>query len=851
MTTKVSKSNAMVTDLDRLCFQVKDILRNYGKLQTAEGTMTAEVIMEYLVFVKFFEAYDPALHGDKRLVLYDRMIQRDPELAAMTLKSFMEAYQQQKKSGRTLNDFTTVAEKELYLHDKLRVTHPLSAIFDNTLSLYHRLAHDECVVKLLEAVHISNIKYDDIGDINEYFHQDEAKQKSQMFGAFFTPNLVCDKTVNDKVQPKLREDGSIPDFMDPAAGSFKFIRNAAKYLAKTTGKSYEEIMLNHCYGCEIELKAYRSMLFNIVMEIGDISDKVYNANSLKYLMYGKLQHDNSMQHLGEYDTEKRYDYIFANPPFGLNTVLNMIQQTPTEKVDKKTKHIGKYHMKTVKTDGMFLQLIIHLLKDGGEAGIVLPGSIFNKDWVTLRKYWIETCDIKSITACPKNTFKNTSIETYIIHFKKGGATTKIVYDNLDGIIVGTRSSFDEDYDLSLPTTTRNTNDNTNFEHCPLSEVCIIQNGDRIVKKRCETGDIPVYGGGDITFYTNTHNRDGFNIVVSRFAMSSNCVRHVRGKFYLNDSGLTLRTKDDSKLLNMFLAHYMSAIQAKVYACNGNNPCQKNMNMSKFQNLEIPVPPIDVQQEILDYINTQPLQSVRDAAMQLFVVGLDYKQVCQNLIHIENNINLTKQKIEADKEYMKILLEVETMGCEEHTLETVTSLSVGFTPSTKDDTNYDNGTHVWVSIADLTSVGHQPLITMSRTHITDKAIRPNKIAKAGSVLVSFKLSVGKVAICGTDLYHNEAIAALNTKDESVLLNKYLYYHLLLCSISQYSRQNVYGADIFNQATLKEVPIKLPSLQKQQSTVSKLDKKLDSILAMEDELNEYITMKDVIMKGYLSS
>jgi hypothetical protein len=391
----------MATPLDRLCFQVKDILRNYGKQQTAEGTMTAEVIMDYLIFIKFFEPYSKELHGDRSLKIYDKMVEKDPSIARMTLKSFMEPYIQQKRNGKkNLSDeeLSNLVLNEYHLHHTLETIHPTSTIFDHTQSLNNRLQHYECVLRILEAIYLSDVKLDDVGDIHEYFIQDEGKSKSKMYGQFFTPNEICMKAM-ELVKPRLKPDGSIPDCLDPAAGSFKFMRNLAKHLSETSGKPYEDILLNHCYGCEIETKAYRSLQFNIVMETGDISENVYNANSLKYLMYGRLlvdennqndqndqhnQYNQQMEHLPYYDTEKRYDYIFANPPFGCKTEMEMIQRNADDKVNKKTKAIGNYKMKTKNSDGMFLQLIIDLLKDGGEACIVMCGSIFNKEWIPLR-----------------------------------------------------------------------------------------------------------------------------------------------------------------------------------------------------------------------------------------------------------------------------------------------------------------------------------------------------------------------------------------------------------------------------------------------------------------------------------
>src|SRR3989344_7090728 len=89
----------------------------------------------------------------------------------------------------------------------------------------------------------------------------------------------------------------------------------------------------------------------------------------------------------------------------------------------------------------------------------------------------------------------------------------------------------------------------------LGEVTEIEYGTRVVKSRNTPGDFYVYGGGGKTFTTATYNREDC-VIISRFGMSEHCVRRVSGKFFLNDSGLSVRAKDskelDSTYLNWFL-----------------------------------------------------------------------------------------------------------------------------------------------------------------------------------------------------------------------------------------------------------------------------------------------------------
>ena len=69
-----------------------------------------------------------------------------------------------------------------------------------------------------------------------------------------------------------------------------------------------------------------------------------------------------------------------------------------------------------------------------------------------------------------------------------------------------------------------------------------------------------------------------------------------------------------------------------------------------------------------------------------------------------------------------------------------------------------------------------IISDTKEKITEKAIKESnvKLIPKGTTLISFKLSIGKTAIAGADLYTNEAIAGLIPKDKDKLLDKYIYY-----------------------------------------------------------------------------
>jgi type I restriction-modification system DNA methylase subunit len=132
----------------------------------------------------------------------------------------------------------------------------------------------------------------------------------------------------------------------------------------------------------------------------------------------------------------------------------------------------------------------------------------------------------------------------------------------------------------------------------LGEVCSINYGTRIVKGNNTEGEYSVYGSGRAMFSTNTFNREGYNILIGRFALSLECVRIINEKIFLNDSGLSIKPKTDI-LLHKYIGYYLLHNQSIIYNC-ARGTAQKNLEMDIFKLIKIPIPPLDKQKEIVEY-----------------------------------------------------------------------------------------------------------------------------------------------------------------------------------------------------------------------------------------------------------
>ncbi len=121
---------------------------------------------------------------------------------------------------------------------------------------------------------------------------------------------------------------------------------------------------------------------------------------------------------------------------------------------------------------------------------------------------------------------------------------------------------------------------------PLEEVCNVEYGTRVVQKRDGGKGFAVYGGGGATFEMDVSNRED-RLVIARFGMSEECTRFVRGKFFLNDSGLTVSPKN-GLMLQRFLDYQMLSLNDDIYAL-GKGTAQKNLDVPVFRTLPLFVP----------------------------------------------------------------------------------------------------------------------------------------------------------------------------------------------------------------------------------------------------------------------
>lgn len=223
-------------------------------------------------------------------------------------------------------------------------------------------------------------------------------QSAGKSGEFYTPRAVT-QFITDMVNPKLNE-----KILDPACGTGGFLTCTIEHLKKQMKKgSQRDALQENVIGWEYKPLPFLLATTNLILHDIEVPNLRYD--------------DTLSRPLTEYKQKDRVDAIVANPPFG-GVVSNGYEKNFSQ------------NYRTKESADLFLVLMIHLLKDGGRAGIVLPDGSLTGDGVKqrIREHLLETCNLHTIIRLPNSVFQPyASVATNLLFFTKGTPTKEIWY----------------------------------------------------------------------------------------------------------------------------------------------------------------------------------------------------------------------------------------------------------------------------------------------------------------------------------------------------------------------------------------------------------------------------------------
>jgi type I restriction enzyme M protein len=223
-------------------------------------------------------------------------------------------------------------------------------------------------------------------------------QSAGKSGEFYTPRAIT-QFITDVINPQLEE-----KILDPACGTGGYLTCAIEHLkAQANSVEQRQSIAENIEGWEYKPLPYLLATTNLILH--DIE--------LPKIRFG----DALDQPLSNFNERHRVDVILANPPFG-GIVAN----------GNETNFPQIY--RTKESADLFLILMIHLLKQGGRAGIVLPDGSLTGEGVKqrVRQKLLEDCNVHTIVRLPQSVFAPyATVNTNLIFFEKGKKTKEIWY----------------------------------------------------------------------------------------------------------------------------------------------------------------------------------------------------------------------------------------------------------------------------------------------------------------------------------------------------------------------------------------------------------------------------------------
>ena len=173
------------------------------------------------------------------------------------------------------------------------------------------------------------------------------------------------------------------------------------------------------------------------------------------------------------------------------------------------------------------------------------------------------------------------------------------------------------------------------------------------------------------------------------------------------------------------------------------------------------------------------------------------------------------------------------------LSDIFDLQMGKTPTRSDLSYWQNGSYDWISISDLNT--DRKYISDTKERITTKAVRESGIKKipANTVIMSFKLSIGKTAITSHDMFSNEAIMAFIDRKVIRINPDYIYYLLHALDWNKRANKAVKGRTV-NKKIISQTQVNIPDYQTQLRIVKIMDSTRKRVKIQKDILSKLDTL-----------
>lgn len=635
-------------------------------------------------------------------------------------------------------------------------------------------------------------------EIYMYFLKEYASSDSKL-GQYFTPPHYVHLIISYlKYKFNISENFANKIIGDPFMGVGKMI----SMLLEIINTDSDNIV-----GIDIESDTYRYAFLNMFDKLQNIPKYLINTDSLI-----KSKYD-----------ESKIDLILTNPPFGLNKKYKDIIKTfDKNEINDVYPLINNKEI----NDGTTLCIMscVARLNDNGLCAMILPDGkqLSGKHFIEFRKWLCKKVNIKTIIKAPGGIFIGTNVGTCVLIFEKNGKTKNIEYLETNVECNKLIKTFNNPVDIKNIKLNNysfdykdyiqqniNINNNDNIKWTDLNKLFLINNFKTHKTDHGEDNGKYIFytGGKKIYLHTDHPDINELCIILNKTNGSGKCNIFIDDKFSAAKQTILISSKNkNSTLLKYIYYYFRTDIQILERGYIGAN--HKNIKVEYIYNLKIPIPSIEIQNKIVEYLD----------------------QLNEQKQNLEKLIEQTKNEM---KIHFDVFIQIHEIKWTK--FGDVFDLEKGKISSGKVNNN-DNDQYIYVNLSKTKNK------TINSYSIDDLNIFINHAGNGDDIII--KYFEGKCEF--SNLLSNIIIK----KDYLNKINKIFYYYYLKPledHIAECYQKGLSNKSLNKDKLYKKLKIPIISIEKQNKIVDLLDKKNNFISNYKIRINELEKLMNLILEN----
>ena len=434
------------------------------------------------------------------------------------------------------------------------------------------------------------------GDIHESFRAYGGRNSgAKALGQYFTPRHLIHLMFHGIGLDSLIRHMDNITIYDPCMGTGGFLTRLFKMVS---------IPSENIYGCETEIDTIKFGEMSMVLTTDNSRNNIIKCDSLcenKFIL------------------DKKFSAIVTNPPFGTKMSYKDLKSTFESKFpEAPVKFEEIYPLKTNNGACLFVQHCVYMLAEGGFCAIVLPdGELFegNSKWSkTFRKWLSEQVNIRTILKVASGTFEHAGVKTNVVVFTKDGPTQNIHFMETpkecntvkDMFIISAGELKSAGYSLDVGEYLVEETDNYDVPMVALGGLCILNNGGEVINKSYwNKGDKILYTCSKESLFCDYNEfsddkiaKEG-DLLISRNGSGGPYIHYIKDDSIYSNVVQRLRIDNNynSKFIYYYIKSYLDTIKSQ-----GKGGSIPSFNMNIWNNLKIPLPSLEVQQQIVDELS---------------------------------------------------------------------------------------------------------------------------------------------------------------------------------------------------------------------------------------------------------